>query len=259
MEIINFIIDFGNKAGWASNILGLLVVPSTLFVTYRKRAVIMEFFKRHKYNNIEDYVDQNIAKFSDAQSLKIAIIDDEPDEFPVAYIRQRGHQVIEYNALSLADWSSLLIHDIVFLDMIGVIKEDATRGALELIKKLKSAPVSPYVIAVSKATFDPTVTDYFKQADDVEKKPITEIKCDQLIDLYERDVSPKYCSRKIDSFLNEKAIPRKITEKATGMIIDLLDDKIEKTAFVQKFSILPANIDKHSTLRFIDNLLRAKK
>lgn len=258
MEYFNKLVGFGNNIGWVANLLALFVIPSSTYMLYKKRHSIMEFFKKTTYNNIEDYIQQNTKKFKQKNRLKIAIIDDEADEFPVSYIRQQGHEVVEYKQISLAEYSSLLSYDIVFLDMIGVIKEDSERGAMELIKKLKSEKNSPYIIAVSKATFDPTVTDYFKKADDVEKKPLTEIKCDSLLAAFEQDASPINCSKKIDSLINSKDVPRKISEKALDLVINLLDEKISRDKFMQKFTALPANIDKESAIRILENILKAR-
>lgn len=235
---------FGNSVGWLSNILGLLVVCTPVVFAFKKRNAIMIFFSSGKYNNVKHYVSEAKLKSNAQKKIKIAVVDDEPDDFPISYLKQRGYEVVGYKSISLAESDVLHQYNIIFLDMINVVVEDKEKGAMELIKRLKLAKPSLYVIAVSKATFDPTVTDYFRLADDVEKKPIGEIRCDELISEYLSDLSVGGNAEKIDFILDKKDVPRKVTIKAVGLIVDYLDKKISCSEFSQKIDMLPANFRK---------------
>ena len=143
--------------------------------------------------------------------------------------------------------------------MIGVVKEDSERGAMELIKRLKENNLSPYVIAVSKSKFDPTVTEYFKLADDVGNKPIDEIKCEQLINPFIGDCTPEYCAKEIDKILHKKNVSQKISEKATVLVIELLSKCIEFEKFKDKIFILPSNIEKDNLIKKVELLCKVLK
>lgn len=221
--------------------------------------MIYQFLKNNNYNNIQDFVDKNTHFFISKFTFTIAIVDDESGEFPIEYLRRLGHQVDEIHEVSLAEVNKLLSYDLIFLDMIGVVKEDAERGAMQLIKKIKEHQFNPYVIAVSKSKFDPTVTEYFKLADDIGSKPMDEIKCDQLINLYLTDCSPESCAKEIDKLLHKKSIPQKITEKATKIIIDLLSKKIDFEKFKNSIFVLPANVEKDMLIKKTESLYRVLK
>jgi CheY-like chemotaxis protein len=111
--------------------------------------------------------------------------------------------------------------------MTGVVKEDPKYGGLQLIKKVKELPDAPIVVAVSRARFDPTATDYFKIADDVLKKPLTEMKCEEVVlELVRDKVSPFKAADTIDSEILGKSKNDREKDKMNSLVFSFLDGKI---------------------------------
>lgn len=125
-------------------------------------------------------------KWHDSDSIRkiaeIAIVDDNPNDFPTAELRKAGYRVKTYKQVSLNDISSLAEYDVVFLDIHGIVKDDIEEGGLKLLPKLREANSRQKICAVSSKSFDPTATAFFRQADDVQKKPVNAQKCQDVIE-----------------------------------------------------------------------------
>jgi CheY-like chemotaxis protein len=115
---------------------------------------------------------------------KIAIVDDQPADFPVAELKANGYQVQTYKQVTLATTAQLAAYDIVFLDMKGIVKDDPENGGLKLIGELRRLNPSQKVCAVSSKTFDINATEFFRQADDAKKKPLTAHECRAVINQF---------------------------------------------------------------------------
>ena len=61
--------------------------------------------------------------------------------------------------------------------MKGIVKDDPEYGGLKLIAELRKINPKQKICAVSSKTFDPTATEFFKQADNYKKKPMTSQEC----------------------------------------------------------------------------------
>ena len=85
--------------------------------------------------------------------IKIAIIDDQPEYFPIEALRQLGYEVRNYKEFSLQDATELLQFDIALIDMEGVIKEDTKTGGGLLIKSLSKEVEQPIIVAISNHKF----------------------------------------------------------------------------------------------------------
>lgn len=195
---------------------------------YKKWGVILKWFGRRKLSSVKDYITVNNPNYVfDNKGVKIVVVDDNPDDFPLDYLRSTFGQVTVFDKISLSEASKLIGYDLIFLDMTGVVKEDLKYGGLQLIKKVKDLPDSPIVVAVSRARFDPTATDYFKIADDVLKKPLTEMKCeDVVLDLVKDKLSPFKAADTIDSEILSRSKNDREKYKINDLIFSFLDEKI---------------------------------
>ncbi|MDW5416727.1 response regulator [Iodobacter sp. CM08] len=243
---------FGDSLGWMSNLIGLL----PLFAIYKYWGRMKIYILGCEFNNVKDYVDKvnSLSIRPSNRVIKIAIVDDEPHDFPVEYLKRCNYDVIVFEEISLSEYEKFSSYDIVFLDMIGVVIEDRDKGALELIKRIKGMNNSPYVVAVSKTTFDPTVTEYFKLANDVAKKPIDSIKCDDLIKSYKNEVSSEVNSKKVDEILNQRSVPTKMANKVTSIIVGYLEGKMSDEVFLRRINCIPANFEKDSLIFFVGKI-----
>lgn len=186
------------------------------------------WFGRRKPISIKDYMVINSPNYVfDGRAVKIVVIDDSPADFPLDYLRNTFGQVTVFDKISLSEASKLIGYDLIFLDMMGVVKEDAKYGGLQLIKKIKALPDAPIVVAVSGARFDPTASDYFKIADDTLKKPLTEMKCEEVVlDLVKEKMSPFNAADTIDSEVLGKSKNDREKNKVNSLLFSFLDGKI---------------------------------
>jgi CheY-like chemotaxis protein len=214
--------------GWLANMLALVPVFGGAYAAYKRREKILSWFGRRRYLSVADYISAHLIDyFFDKKKVKIVVIDDSPDDIPIEYLRETFGQVLIFEKISLAEASRVMGHDIVFLDMMGVVKEDPKYGGLQLIRKIKDLPDAPMVIAVSGARFDPTASDYFKAADDVLKKPVSEYQCEEVVkELVEEKFSPYKSADTIDGEIMAKSRDEKEKRKASQLIFNYLDEKI---------------------------------
>jgi response regulator RpfG family c-di-GMP phosphodiesterase len=214
--------------GWAANIMAFLPIFGGVIWIYRKWEAILKWFGRRKLASIKDYMTINTPNYTfNNKSVKIVVVDDNPDDFPLEYLRNTFGQVTVFDKISLSEASKLVGNDLIFLDMTGVVKEDPKYGGLQLIKKVKDLPDAPIVVAVSRARFDPTATDYFKIADDVLKKPLTEMKCEEVVlELVRDKVSPFKAADTIDSEILGKSKNDREKDKMNSLVFSFLDGKI---------------------------------
>ncbi|WP_186027340.1 response regulator transcription factor [Burkholderia gladioli] len=152
--------------------------------------------------------------------LKIAIVDDKPDDFPIAYLRQCGYDLTVISTISLADASGLQAYDLIAMDITNVVVEDAARGGLELIRRVKHFPNSPVVIAVSGRRYDPTMTEFFRLADSHMKKPI----------------KPADLESAIEKLLTDRCAPGQIAESMDKIILAAVGDQHKRLAIIRRLS-----------------------
>jgi len=180
--MIDQVATFFNELGWLANLIGVgTPIIGAGFLIYRNRTTLL---------GVSSFVDLTtkliVPKWQDADSVRkiiaVAIVDDNPADFPVVDLQRAGYQIKTYKQVSLKDIARLAEYDVVFLDIHGIIKDDIDEGGLKLLPKLREANPRQKICAVSSKTFDPTATAFFKQADDVQKKPVNAQKCKDVID-----------------------------------------------------------------------------
>lgn len=137
-------------------------------------------------------------QWSSAKSLRIAVVDDHPEDYPLESLRRLGYSVVHIPSLGLGDIPSLLAYQCVLLDINGVLLEDPKRGGLEILKRLKTAD-GPYVVAVSSKVFDITMSEFFMLADQRLKKPIPQAEVEGIIEsAYQARYSAEAAAHRVD-------------------------------------------------------------
>lgn len=190
-----------SQLGWVANaisIVGALVAMS--FAFHRRIALILgpasfaTIVARHK---------KRPWRKEDVKSIvRVAIVDDNVSDFPAAELRGDGFSVRSYRQVKLSDFKELQGYDVVFLDMHGIVADDPEAGGLKLILRLREANPRQKICAVSSKTFDPTATTFFKQADDVKKKPMNAAQCREVIlDLAGDAFDPEKLAQELDQLL----------------------------------------------------------
>jgi response regulator RpfG family c-di-GMP phosphodiesterase len=220
--------DFFDHLGWLANMLALAPIFGVAIWIYQKWGKLVVWFGKRRFLSIADHMNSHVQNYVfDSKKIKIVIVDDNPDDFPVEYLRSIFGEVTVFEKISLSDASKLIGYDLVFLDMMGVVKEDTKYGGLHFIKKIKELPDAPIVVAVSGARFDPTATDYFKAADDALKKPLTEYGCEEVVmGLLKDKVSPQKSADVIDGEIMAKSKNEKEKSKVLDLFFRHLENKL---------------------------------
>lgn len=225
--------EFWNSLGWLANAIEIVMAVGLLASLYITVCRAISSQRRlSKYKNISDYVEENIKKPHETmikikRESKIAIIDDNLSDFPVDYLRRAGFNVDVHTEVSLAQIQQFEGHDVILLDIVGVVAEDKHSGGLELIKRIKSFSTRPAVIAVSGKRFDPTVTDFFKLADDVLKKPISEKVCEErIVAVLEKRLSPLKAAQDVDAYASAAVLDAKEFVGVKKELVSYLDGHI---------------------------------
>ena len=210
--MLNDFVEFWNSLGWFANFLAVTTpVVSIGIWWYRKKQKSLKFDLK-KYKNISGLVEEIIPNKQELFNLikdkaKVAIVDDEPSDFPLDYLRNAGFRVDVFEEVSLADYQKFSEYDLVLLDIAGVIKEDKMSGGLELIKRIDSLHSRPQIIAVSSKKFDPKATNFFSIADDIMQKPLKDHECEEVIvEMLTKKMSPHNIAEKIDGIVSESSL-----------------------------------------------------
>ncbi|HIF9205887.1 hypothetical protein ACRTC3_21645 [Photobacterium damselae] len=161
---------------------------------------------------------------------RVAIVDDEISSYPVDYIKNLGFEVLEYETISFASAKDLINHDVLLLDVKGVVKEDPDEGGAKLIKIIKETrPLLP-VVAVSSGYFHTELNDYFKSSDATVNKPIDEYKIRELLfELKKEFFDADEISLRLENTIKKLDINKSKKNQMYKFIIEFLSDKTSKT------------------------------
>lgn len=187
MAIFKAVQEFFNNAGWLANAFGIILPLLTIAAACV--GYVKFFGKKSRIDSL--YTKGFTTSWTNEkakQIVRIAIVDDQPLDFPVADLKKSGIKIEVFKQIKLSDISKVSAFDIVFLDMKGVVKDDPDYGGLKLIEQLRQLNKKQRICAVSGQTFDPTATRFFKLADDHKKKPLTAQECKDVIDRFAKEL-----------------------------------------------------------------------
>ena len=186
---MQWIIQASNEAGWLANLFGILTFLGTCLVVFNRLV-----YPRLQPSRIDQIIPATFAEtwvpLRAKAWARVAIVDDQPNDFPVTELKADGYLIQIYRQATLANTAQLARYDIVFLDMKGIVKDDPELGGLKLIGELRRINPLQKICAVSSKTFDPTATEFFRLANDYRKKPMTAQECRAVIDQFLIDLFP---------------------------------------------------------------------
>lgn len=165
MNIQEIISDWNTPLGFISALLAIL--GSTYAIL---RYCISKYKKFKEPVDVHGY----LKSLKLRNTYRIAIVDDEIDDFPIQYLRSLDYKVSTFESISLDDVDKLISFDMIFLDVKGVVQEDLETGGAKLLKLIKKAKPSVMVIAVSSGKYQLNLNSFFENSDDVLNKPIRE-------------------------------------------------------------------------------------
>jgi hypothetical protein len=226
--MIDDFIKFWAGSGWLANlmtiVLGIGTIIGAIYGAYRFVKKIINL--RNDYSNIYSYVQDKSAD-KKIKNRKIAIIDDQPENYPLEYLRKAGFNITVYKRVSLSNYSFISEYDLVFLDITNVVEEDLERGGFELIKRIRDESIDVAIIGVSSKRFDPTLTEFFKMTDEQIKTPISEKDCEKLIiETLEKHYSAAVIATNIDEIISKSRVNHKQHKKIVGSLICYFDGEI---------------------------------
>lgn len=241
-------INIWSNSGWLANLLTIVLGVITVFgggySIYRK---LKSYLKdKNDYSSVINYVRSNYEYDSIdlLKKRKVAIIDDQPENYPIDYLRKSGFKISVYEEVSLSNYNFIDSYDLVFLDITNVVKEDPQRGGFELMKRIRSEMTGIVIIGVSSKRFDPTLTEFFRLADETAKTPISEKDCEKLLlSALEKYYSPIHISGKIDELLNDSMLSQKHHKKALKLIAKYINSSVDDDYFHGALSGLNKNLD----------------
>lgn len=187
-----------NDAGWLSN--ALTIGGSSLGLAAFGQKLYRQLFGLSTFRDlIRAHVFPTWTPASFKSLTEIAIVDDNPADFPIAELKKAGYHVTTYRHVSLTDLDGLATYDVVFLDIHGIVKDDVEEGGLNVLAKLRAVNPRQKICAVSGKRFDPLASTFFKQADDVQRKPMTAQKCQEIIDVLAKEkLDPEHLAHALD-------------------------------------------------------------
>jgi DNA-binding NarL/FixJ family response regulator len=255
------ILNYFDKQSALANLVQISTALLAVIAAIWKLIVhlLLPLLKAPAQDTIQRWVKKSDMRYSSAKTLKIAIVDDEPDAFPISALRTMNFQINVFESVSFEDIERLKAFDIIFLDIRGVVKEDPQRGGFEILRRLKDEDPSPFIVAVSGKQFDPTLTEYFQRADATLKKPVKLSECDNAIqEAYANRFSPDQAAKRIDELILPLIARRAKHRKAVKTIIDLAKGSTSDTDAEQQLKDM---FSAHQTLSLIreSKLLKLRK
>ncbi|MFA0348991.1 hypothetical protein AB4486_18855 [Vibrio sp. 10N.222.55.C6] len=210
--------------------LGIVLAVASLFLGFIfwvvPREVVTNRFKKFS-------VQSHVEKLHLRTDFRIAIVDDEIGNYPIQYIKDLGFNVHEYESVSFTDAQNLINHDLLLLDVKGVVREDLDEGGAKLIKIIKEArPLIP-VVAVSSGYFHTELNDYFRISDATVNKPIDEFKIRELLcELKKEFFDAPSIANAIEDSIKKLDISSSKKNKLNQLVIEFISEKCSENEFL---------------------------
>lgn len=220
------LIEFFETQGALANFLQIGgAVVAVFLAAWRVGRWILRCIQIRRLSTVSLWLAGKPNQFSSAKALRVAVVDDHPDDYPLDSLRRLGYSVVNISSLGLGDVPRLLTYHCILLDINGVLIEDPKRGGLEILKRLKAVD-GPYVVAVSSKGFDITMSEFFMLADHRLKKPIPQAEVEGIIEgAFKARFSAVDAALRVDSAASFGGSVNRATRKALRVVIEFLEGK----------------------------------
>lgn len=234
---------FEAQSAWANFLQIGGAIISLLLAIWKVWKWGFQRFMFSRLSTVSLWLDGKVHANSSAKSLRIAVVDDHPDDYPLDSLRQLGYSVVHIERLGLGEVPALLSYQCILLDINGVLTEDLKRGGLEILKRLKAAG-GPYVVAVSSKGFDITMSEFFMLADHRLKKPIPQAEVEGIIEgAYRARFSAKDAARRVDSAASFGSSNNATAHKVLQKVIKFLEGECDENIIRGELSsIVPSEL-----------------
>ena len=118
--------------------------------------------------------------------VKIVVIDDDNESFPVEALNESGYTIQWWGSVDSAGLNRLETgsFDIIVLDIQGIVAPGLsdTQDGLGVLRRIKDVNPQQMVVAFSGQAYKVDAMPFYRLADDVLGKPVTMIKCKEVLD-----------------------------------------------------------------------------
>lgn len=149
-------VEFGEKIGWLSNILGLSCLLGVGVYLCKKIKPLLT-----SPGNLS-----TLLKGAKTRPWRIVILDDQPKYFPTDFLIKSGFDVTSIQKISITEYKKLLSYDIALIDISGVVSEDMEHGGGRVIQSLSKETERPLIISISNNKFGVQFGSYTKYSDE---------------------------------------------------------------------------------------------
>lgn len=188
--------------------------------------------------------------------VRILVIDDEEDAFPIATLKAEGYNIDYWSDVTRLDQLERGDFHIIVLDIAGIARDIAADDeGLGVLQHLKARNPTQIIVAFSGQAFDLSKQVFFKLADDTMPKPVSALKCKEVLDqLIETRLSVQHMWGTMAAIMRAEGIPeRKIAELETGIAVavsrqgksnhvEIIERLIERTELATKVASTVSNI-----------------
>lgn len=156
---------------------------------------------------------------------KIVVVDDDPEAFPVEALKHEGYTIEHWPEVHSMDRLERGDFDIIVLDISGVAKKfSPEEDGLGVLQHLKWHNPVQIIVAFSGQSFDLSKQDFFKLADDTMPKPVSILKCKQVLDqLIESKMTVKHLWETITALMRAEGIPEKRITQLEAKVVAALN------------------------------------
>lgn len=255
-DLFNDFTSFFNSLSWVANIIALITLLPIIYGIYNY--IGKKMTPKYEYSDITSFILDKNNTSSPIKNKKIALVDDNPENYPLNFLKKSCFNISVFEEISLSNYDFLFDFDLIILDIAGIVKEDMKNGGLELIKRLKAKNKELLIIAASSKKFDPNLTTFFQLADLQINVPISEIDMEQIIeDILNEKFSLRHLAKEIDSFITGLNLSSKERSNIINYIINRIDKNINKEKYNLKMSKYSHKIDTYKLNSKISKLEKA--
>lgn len=248
---------FWSDLGWLANLFTIVLGTFTSIGLYKvcKRWLNSKKEEFRTYGDMQSFITSKINNSESIKSRKIAIVDDQPENYPIQFLQRSGFNITPIKSISLTNYKHLLDYDLIVLDVTNIVEEDMQRGGLELMKRIKNDNPRKPVIAASSKTYDPTLTEFFKLSDKQIQTPIKDQAIEKVItETLNKFYSPKVKAKEIDEFLTGKGLDQNQKSKTLKLGYKYINKKINEVALIESCAKITHKIDTHRYKSLLDHL-----
>jgi CheY-like chemotaxis protein len=148
--------------------------------------------------------------------VKIVVVDDDEASFPVEELKESGYTIDWWDQIDSSRLNRLEsgAFDIIVLDIQGIVSPHLsdTEDGLGVLRRIKGVNANQVVVAFSGQTYHLDKMPFYKLADDTMAKPVTTIKCKEVLDdlIKNRVGVPQYWATIRDLLVRENVPDKKI-------------------------------------------------